>query len=200
MSKQYFDIEDAKYYEMTDPGDECGSGGPPAYGPGIDIGCVKRLTLRENRIELQQTGDAGVCAKVDRTKDYSGRLLHGGLSAELLAKLIGAERTSHVSGGGVNLSRLAVNQTDLRGRGAIIAKLDTPELSGCMHLILWNARIASKPDVEAGEDAFYNTELVLSLERSRYAAHGCKGWYDLLEFDALVELPAAFPGTDDYPA
>ena len=187
MSNQYFDIEDAKFFELTDPGDECNGGAAPTYAAGIDIGCVKSLSLTENRTEAEQTGDASVCAKVNRTKDYSGTLQHGGLSATLLEKLIGATRTTHTSAGGVNATRVAVNQDDVKARGAIIAKLDTPGLDGAMHIILWNVQIASKPDLNAAEGAFFNTQLNLSLDRSLYTAQSCKGWYDLVEFDALVD-------------
>ena len=200
MSQQLFDIEDAMFYPLTDPGDECdGGANPPVFGPGIDIGCVQTLTLTENRTEAEQPGDAGVCAKANRTKDYTGQVVHGGLNPTLLESMIGAARTTYTTGGGIEAVRSHVNQADPKAQGAIIAKMDSHNEQESTHIIVWNVQVASKPDINAANAAFWNTPLNIEGQKSLYAAHNCKGWYDTISFDEVVEIPAAFPGTTDYP-
>ncbi|WP_298827543.1 hypothetical protein [uncultured Piscinibacter sp.] len=191
-----FGIADAKFYPLISAGDRCAGGvEDPVYDDGVDIGCVQELTWDRELVEAELNGDDGTCARVSRPKAITFSIKHGGLDPALIATLQGATQTDFTVGD-VNGTRTKVTCTDPRPRGAIIAQSINHDMTEDMHIVIWNAEVLNGPGGSLANEAFYESTFEGKADRSLY--EGCCDWFDILEHDALVDIPTVFPGTDDY--
>lgn len=189
-------IDDAKFYPLLDPGDECNGGAAPSYDDGIDIGCVKEVSWEENVTEQSDRGDNRICTRVSRLDEVTVTVRHAGLNMALAEAMRNYALASFTAGGvdGRTLDRTFGQQLV---RGAIIARAPKPDGSGDMHIIFWNVEVTMGPGGSFADDAFLESAFTARADASLYAP--CDKAYRYNEHEtAVVDIPTTWPGETDY--
>jgi len=189
-------IDDAKFYLLTDEGDDCNGGAAPTYDTGIDIGCVKEVTWEENITEASDRGDNRVCTRVARLDDVTVNVKHAGLNMELVEAARGMVLSSFTAGG-VDGRKLVRSFNQQLVRGAIIARAPKPDGSGDLHIVFPNVEITMGPGGSFADDAFFESNFAGRADPSLYDP--CEDAYWIIEHETgVVDIPSTFPGTSNY--
>lgn len=189
-------IDDAKFYPLLDPGNECAGGDPPSYDEAIDISCVLEVSWEDQITEATARGDNGICKRVSRLDEVLVTVRHTGMNPELIEAMRNYALSTFTVDS-VNGRRIERSFDQSLVRGAIIARSPDPDGTGDNHVIFYNVEITTGPGGAFSDDAFRESTFTMRADRSLYAP--CSGAYaELIHDDGVVAIPDTFPGTSDY--
>ena len=196
-----FGIDDAKIFPITDEGDICAGGvTAPTYGAGVDVGCVQEFSWGEERTQSELNGDDGKCATVDRMKNGTWTIKHGGLDPALLETLLGMTGTDiNIAGPPAVTGRRTVRTFADQGLrfGMIVRSVDESEEKD-VHILIWNCRATAGPDGTLSFEQFYESTFAGEADKDLNTCVRDSEAYRIIEHDSLVEIPAAWPGDTDF--